>query len=461
MDMMMIMQGSQEEEYQSKRSDWSRLERACRQGDVSLLEQQQQQESQCSLTDFLDGGATILLALASRYGHLSCVQFLIQQQGVDVNALGALASDDVDWGVTSCLSASLLPLSHDGGATPLFWASAHGQVQVVDALLQLGADPNLTCPLAVACQQGHVAVVQRLLRQVTLHVPSDLALTLNCRDAIAQGQILSLLLDDDRVDAQVVDNSSCTLLHKACQRHDARLVELVATHSRHLIDAVDQQGRTALAMVTGSPLDDVVVQCLLFHGANPCVTDPTFKGFTPLHKAVQSARLAQVRALLSSTKDLDVNAPSTSNGQTPLMQACHEFWQAFGDGGDMKEIVRTLLRDSRLDVNRADDEGRTVLHHACTLGLTWMVELILASPSDVFVQTKDVHHQTPLHEACRHNHLACVQLLLRHGACLVTPRDATGQTPFSHALLQGGHCVQLLYFLMREHNGWIQLQAAR
>ena len=126
----------------------------------------------------------------------------------------------------------------------------------------------------------------------------------------------------------------------------------------------------------------------------------------------------------------------------------------------MRDVVQTLLLYPRLDVNRTDDEGGTILHHACSLGLTWMVELLLSLQPKIYIHARDNHGQTALHKACRHNHLASVQLLIRKGACLVTPRDESGQTPLSHALLQGGHCVELLYYVMRQHQGWIQLEVA-
>ncbi len=56
----------------------------------------------------------------------------------------------------------------NNGATPLFMACQNGHVAIVDALLVNGADVNQashdgTTPLYIACQNGHVAIVDALL----------------------------------------------------------------------------------------------------------------------------------------------------------------------------------------------------------------------------------------------------------------------------------------------------------
>ncbi|MBZ3873045.1 Ankyrin repeat family A protein 2 [Sciurus carolinensis] len=54
------------------------------------------------------------------------------------------------------------------GFTPLMWAAAHGQIAVVEFLLQNGADPQLLgkgreSALSLACSKGYTDIVKMLL----------------------------------------------------------------------------------------------------------------------------------------------------------------------------------------------------------------------------------------------------------------------------------------------------------
>ena len=422
-------------------SELCEVERACREGNVDALE--------AGLALIRTPCLDTPLIVAARHGHLGCVQNLIQR-GANVDAL--------------VRNANLL--SGHSCVTALVVASAHGNVQIVDCLLQKGANPNgrldeTSTPLAAACQQGHVDVVHRLLRVPSLHLPVDVFFKNLPTDAVARHHLVTRLLEDSRISHDHL-RRKCdgqTILHKACQTHNVSLVDLVATHdkTRHLLNTRDNQGKTPLYLVAGSLLDDAIVQCLMKHGADPI---GSLDGTTPLHRAITSARLGQVQALLASAT-VNVNAVTKTARRTPFMCACHEYWKPNG-GGDMRDIVVALLKDDRLDVNAADTEGRNVLHHASSLGLVWLVELLLANDNNkhtVNIHAHDKHGQTALHMACANNHLAIVRHLVHRGACLVTPRDKHGRNPLGHVLLHGGHCLQLLYYVMREHQGWMHLEA--
>ena len=416
------------------------------------------------------------LATLARHGHVACVARLLLWLKSDVDIVNACVP---------LTEPSFLPMASTScswptdKATALYFASAVGHVAVVDCLLRHGAvhvnagtTRTRVAPLSVACVRGHVAVVRTLLRQRDTRVD---ATTLwrtasGCLDAVARVPICAALLDDPRLVVVEDDEAVTTLVHVACQRHDVALLTLFLQHpkTKHLIHAVNDQGQTALYTAAGGPLDDAVVQCLLQHGAaavNPTATSSTSTGHTPLHRAVTSARMRQVRLLLEYDGHGNncINAQTTSTGRTPLMEACHEYWKSFADGGDMREIVQELLRHPRLDVNRMDHKGRTVLMHASAMGLTRMVELLLMqqqqqqhAPKTVYVHSSDKQGQTALHLACAGNHLPCVKLLVQHRACLVTPRNALGATPLDQALWQGD--TALLYYVMREHNGWQQIE---
>ena len=426
----------------------SELEQACRKGQIYLLQQGLAQQRRTNDQP----PPPSLLNLAATFGHLFCVYVLVDQYNADVNARGPIVLPGaMDW-------MSIDDDEQNRTATALYGACARGHAAVVGYLLQHGADPNLggsgayDSPLQVACQLGHTDVVRRLLEEASLQIPSQNNLVWEV-PALHRHTVWPLLAADSRVDVSVCNSDTGeTILHLA--GHDEQFVDCVCRRQPSLLHVVDKRGQTPLLAAAGGPLDDAVVECLLKHGSS--VNHGNACG-NALHRAVQAARLAQVRALLEHATPQLLNDREDRQGRTPLMMACHEYWRSNGSHNVMVDVCQALLDQPSLDVNATDKDGRTVLHHASALGLDWLVTLVLEHP-DICIATADNLHQTAAHLACRHNHVRVVQLLVhRGGACLVTPRDLGGQTPLCHAVWKSDHCVDLLYYILREHKGWLQL----
>ncbi|XP_055729756.1 ankyrin repeat family A protein 2-like isoform X1 [Salvelinus fontinalis] len=63
---------------------------------------------------------------------------------------------------------TVINLQDEEGFTPLMWAAAHGQIAVVEFLLQNGANPNLLAKgresaLSLACSKGYTDIVKMLI----------------------------------------------------------------------------------------------------------------------------------------------------------------------------------------------------------------------------------------------------------------------------------------------------------
>ncbi|KAG8555514.1 hypothetical protein GDO81_017730 [Engystomops pustulosus] len=80
---------------------------------------------------------------------------------------------------------------------------------------------------------------------------------------------------------------------------------------------------------------------------------------------------------------------------------------------DILRISQALALGT-IDVNAADDEGRSLLHWACDRGRTELVSLLLFHNAHINMQ--DAEGQTPLHYASACEFSDIVEMLLEHGA---------------------------------------------
>ena len=108
--------------------------------------------------------------------------------------------------------------------------------------------------------------------------------------------------------------------------------------------------------------------------------------------------------------------------------------------GQVQEVCELIVRGC--DVNTGDGEGLTALHYACESNRP---EVIIKMSSlvgnQLRINIQDKYGWTPLHSACYHGNIDCVNLLLKLGAD-VTITEKVGKTPLHLAVSQVRH----LYF---------------
>nr|XP_027201906.1 serine/threonine-protein phosphatase 6 regulatory ankyrin repeat subunit B-like [Dermatophagoides pteronyssinus] len=108
------------------------------------------------------------------------------------------------------------------------------------------------------------------------------------------------------------------------------------------------------------------------------------------------------------------------------------------------KYVRKLLQMNNGEINSwIDYDGRTPLHLAAALGRDESLRILI--DFDYYsINCRDNNLITPLHRACRNNHIGCVRLLLEHNAD-VNARTRTHLTPL-HVCAQMGSlsCARLI-----------------
>ncbi|XP_021375917.1 ankyrin-1-like [Mizuhopecten yessoensis] len=260
---------------------------------------------------------------AASEGDLETVTSHIES-GIDINSVNEMGDSAL---CMSCyygqiqmtkyllkLNASVNYSKSDFEMTPLHACAKNGYIETVDILLQHGdidvdkRDASNNTALHLACQQEHLAIVQRLLRH---------GADVNARDCLDRTPLFAAVKgrSNEIVDQLIQFNGDTNLndvMGKSIMHYAS--VYIIQQLGKGLINRKDNRGQTPLmtAVILGQPKK---VDLLLAMGADPDTPDIT--GVYPIQKTMMKgfdATSVQIGSSLrsqSSINQSDFRDPST------------------------------------------------------------------------------------------------------------------------------------------------------
>ncbi|KAJ8397112.1 hypothetical protein AAFF_G00009660 [Aldrovandia affinis] len=317
-----------------------------------------------------------------------------------------------------------------------------------------------------ACRNGDVSRVKRLVDSVNVNA-KDMAgrksTPLHFAAGFGRKDVVEHLLQTG-ANVHARDDGGLIPLHNACSFGHAEVVSLLLCQGADP-NARDNWNYTPLheAAIKGK-IDVCIV--LLQHGADPTIrntdgksaldlADPSAKavltGEYKKDELLEAARSGNEEKLMALLTPLNVNCHA-SDGRKSTSQKMLSTPLHLAAGYNRVRIVQLLLQHGA-DVHAKDKGGLVPLHNACSYGHYEVTELLLKHGA--CVNAMDLWQFTPLHEAASKNRVEVCSLLLSHGA------DPTLVNCHGKSAVDMAPTPELKERLTYEFKGHSLLQAAR
>lgn len=264
------------------------------------------------------------------------------------------------------------------GETPLTYAIRLGKSEVVNYLLQEGAETkNIQgkgCTLlALAVHLGHLDIVKIFLNESNLN-ETDCYGSTPLTIASKQGHFdvfLYLLFKGADINKSGINGE--TPLLAAAKINNLQMVKTLLSKGAE-VNATDLYGKTALIYAAQGGCYHTV-KCLLEHGAsiNKVGNEMCLNGRNALVSAVIEGHLDVVKVLVSSGADVNEIAP---DGNSPIAHAIK----------NKQKAVATYLVEKGANVCKRSDRGKTPLSWAVLNQDFDMIEWLLEQDAEVTLQ---------------------------------------------------------------------------
>ncbi|CAH0004446.1 unnamed protein product [Clonostachys byssicola] len=365
-------------------------------------------------------GLETALEIASLKGDLAIIQLLLDN-GADINTTNgealAVACGRGDMAMVKLLIDKGARLSGMGGPTPLEMASEYGHNEIVQLLLDCGADINVEGgALHAASSTGHEAIV-RLLLDAGAEVNSlnsSGKTALHAASKKGHEAIVRLLLARGiEINAKSQDGE--TAVHEAIAGRHTAIAELLLSEGAK-VDLNDKYDKFVLVNASENGYKTIVESLL----SNRSATNAKLAVLLSdaLHAASKSGRQGIVQQLIEN--GADPNLESGLNRLTTLAAASAAGHEA---------VVRLLL-DNGANINQGKE---TALETAAKNGHREIVQLLLSKGAKIDTPTGN----NALCCACSKGHEEVVRLLLNKGADLNACSSDAGRSALDVALAAG------------------------
>ncbi|HML19725.1 MAG TPA: ankyrin repeat domain-containing protein [Candidatus Dependentiae bacterium] len=267
------------------------------------------------------------------------------------------------------------------GYTPLHCAAFGGWADVAKILIDAHANidavsDDYMTPLYVAIKKAQPEIVQVLI-QAGADLTGKYCEGIRAIDLAIDENIAKYISTAMGSTHSVFNSTDIPPLHRAVDNERMDEIKALIANGAN-IDAQDYSKMTPLHLAAFNGYADVV-KLLIDLGANIESRDGT--NCTPLHVAASSGHLETVKILIDAHARVDAR---NINKETPLHVACMEN----------ADVVKTLI-NAGANINAHADDNFTPLHYAARFFNSDSIQVLLDAGADIEAET--IKKFTPLH----------------------------------------------------------------
>lgn len=300
-------------------------------------------------------------------------------------------------------------MTQEGLQKKLTEACTKGDIDIMEQLIKIGADPNYCNPegtqrppVYFASRFGRLALLRRLIERHHCYVryttPRGTTLV-HLASLHGHEDVVKYLTLQHGLDASAMNKHHSTPLHLACVGGHPNIVQHLIENLKCDPKVRGDQDETPLHTASTYGRLGIMRYLIDMHKCDPSVT--TKMGDTPLHLACQHGHLEVVQYLITQLKC----DPMVKNSYqvTPLHYAAQH---------NHVNIVRRLILEHKCDPLARTSEGFTALHLGCKYGRVDVVRMVLEE-AKVNPSVCGPGGKTAIQLAYDHE---IVKLLIQHGA---------------------------------------------
>lgn len=347
--------------------------------------------------------------------------------------------------------------------TPLEMACVGGQKEIVDFLIDNGADMDYyskglpwTKPLTLAISERHEMVVKLLLERgasTEFDEQAEVRYPLHYATLNGQEKSLSLvrILVEHGVDIDVEDSDGATAVARAVAKEDLEIMHYLLERGAKTTLTMSKGGITNIlhwsTRIRSIPEVSLAMAALAVkYGAD--VNHRADKEETPIYSASRHKNLEVMRLILTNGGKIDAQ---DSVGRTSLVRAIQ-----------LMKLISHDQSEAKITLPQSPSSP-PAFQSEYDQGYTKAIELLITSGADIHI--REHNKWNALNNAAKRGHENIVRLLLDHGAD-ITNRTSNGWPPVLNAANEGhehiiklllGHGAKLNVF---DEDGWTPLHCA-
>ena len=382
------------------------------------------------------------LQAAAECGHSEMIQILLAH-GAEVNSIGgkyhtALQAAAYS-GKKDAVEALLNAKADQNLRGPLYAAAFEGHSEIVDLLLEKGADITsdngyFRSALLAAAMTGRNSIVRALLnRGADPFACDEFGVNTFFWAVYSSSESTVKVLIENETDIHTVIYPGFTLLHWISLHGSEETVRFLLQNNANAAEN-DFNGSTPLHWAAPN-MHQGVLGALLDAGADPRAENNY--GITPLHLAAGQAGIPQVQILLDAGADvLDRD----------LMGFSIFHFAALNRSAD---VLRELLNpELDLEFEIEDVFGRKPIHIAAEFGCLASLQLLADRVKDF--RDCDFDGGTLLHAAARNESEDAILFCLQRGLDVLIS-DSAGMTALHHVFRPSSRLPRLTYLPLMDH----------